>query len=300
MNVVIAGGSGFIGRTLAEELLGAGSSVEILTRKPDAARLPAGARALRWDPSQPGDWTRRIQAADAIINLCGEGVADGRWSERRKKAILESRVDSTRALVSALAAAGPRPAVLVNASAVGYYGSSGGAADEKTARGDGFLAEVCQAWESEARRAEARGARVVLLRIGVVLGRDGGALKRMLLPFKLGLGGRLGSGEQAFPWIHVRDVAGLVGHALAREGLSGPVNAVAPGAATNAEFTRALGSALGRPAVFPVPAFVLKAALGEMSGMLLEGRPVTPAAALASGYAFRFPRLDKALEDLVG
>ena len=295
MKTVIAGGSGFVGRALAASLLEAGHQVTVLTRRPGRTKLPPGAVEAAWDPTRPGDWALTLEGADAVINLSGAGIADGRWSPARKRELLESRTIPTRAIVDALERSKRRPAVFVNASAIGAYGSVGGPADEGTKDGSGFLADLCAAWEAEARRAESLGVRTVLLRIGVVLGKDGGALKRMLLPFKLGLGGRLGSGTQWFPWVHIDDVCGLTLEALRDTRYRGPVNAVAPGSVTNAEFTRALARAVHRPAVFPVPGPILRALLGEMSGMLLEGRRVDPAFAVAKGYSFRKPEIDGAL-----
>ncbi len=296
MKVVIAGGTGFIGRTLARKLSSRGHEVCVLTRQDAPGDIPAGARALRWNPQNPGDWTQEVQRADAVVNLCGAGIADGRWTKARRKILLDSRVEATRALADAVGRGG----VLINASAVGFYGYSGDTADEKSPKGRGFLADICEAWENEARRAEQRGARVVLLRIGVVLGKNGGALAKMLAPFKLGLGGRLGSGRQWFPWVHEQDLAGLIEQSLADARYRGPVNAVAPEAVDNAVFTKELAGALRRPAVFPVPGFALKLLLGEMSQMLLEGRRVNPTAALANGYQFKFPTIETALKDVLG
>lgn len=295
MDIVIAGGAGFIGRKLTERLIGQGHRVTALTRRPERACAPSGVKLMAWNPEKPdGRWRRAIQDAEAVVNLAGEGIADGRWTPARKKRLLDSRVESTNAVVDALG----RASVLINASAVGFYGRFGDAATERTPKGEGFLADVCEGWEREALRARDFGTRTVLLRLGVVLGRDGGALKKMLLPFNLGIGGRLGSGKQWFPWVHEDDVVGLIEAALKDKIYDGPVNVVAPGAVQNDAFTSALARALRRPAIFPAPAFALRLVLGEMAGMLLEGRRVVPAAAQANGYAFRFADIDSALSDL--
>lgn len=287
MNVVIAGGTGFVGRALARRLREEGHGVTVLSRR-------GGGEGVRaWDPAREGEWFELVRRADAVVNLCGAGVADRPWTAARRRVLLESRTVPTRALALACR----RGSTLVNASAVGYYGPSGDAVDEASPAGAGFLAGLCERWEAEARRAELLGARVVLLRLGVVLGRGGGALSRMLPPFRLGLGGRLGSGRQPFPWVHLDDAAGLLARAALDGAWRGPVNATAPGGVDNAAFTAALGRALRRPAVLPVPGFVLRAALGEMSSMLLEGRRVEPAAAAALGYRFAYPEIGPALAE---
>jgi uncharacterized protein (TIGR01777 family) len=295
MNVLVAGGTGFIGSRLLKSLRGDGHAVTLLTRSAvKAEKFKAdGVAALVW--SGP-EWAKALETTDAVINLAGEGVADGRWSAARKRRILDSRVESTRSLVAAIEKTGNRPKVLINASAVGFYGPRDREGiDESVPAGKGFLPDVCVAWEREALKAQSSGLRVVLLRIGVVLGRDGGALPRMLLPFRLGLGGRLGSGDQWFPWVHVDDVVGLAKEALTNAALSGPVNVAAPESATNAQFTAELGSLLHRPTIAPVPAFALKLLLGEMSEMMLTGQRVVPRAAEKAGYRFKFPRLQECL-----
>lgn len=299
MDIVLAGGSGFIGGHLARALLVAGHRVTVLTR--GGRGTAPGAREVGWDGRSGGAWEEALASCDAVVNLCGAGVADRPWTQARRRELVESRLAPTRALVEALARAPKKGRVLVNASAVGLYGDAGTRElPESAPRGAGFLADLCAQWEAAALGAAEHGARVVLLRIGVVLGADGGALGRMLLPFKFALGGRLGSGSQYMPWIHVDDVVGLVLKAVSDPALAGPVNAVAPGAATNAEFTRALGAALGRPTPFPVPAFALRLVLGDMSSILLDSQKVVPAAALKAGYGFRHPEIGPALRDAAG
>jgi uncharacterized protein (TIGR01777 family) len=293
IKVVIAGGGGFLGKRLTRELRRRGDRATVLSRS-------ALDGAVRWDGRGGGAWEEELEGADAVVNLCGAGVADRPWTRARRKELEDSRFLSTRALVEAIGRRSRKPRVLVNASAVGWYGDRGEESlREDAAPGYGFLADLCARWEAEARRAEAHGVRTVLLRIGVALGADGGALQRMLLPFKLGLGGRLGGGAQWMPWVHADDVVGLTLASIENDRFRGPVNAVAPEAIRSVEFTRELGRALNRPTPFPVPAAVLRLALGDMSQILLASQRVAPAAALAAGYSFRHPRLDEALRSIV-
>jgi uncharacterized protein len=297
MRITIAGGTGFIGGALVEALIARGDRPTLLTRDPEAAQARWGAKAAfaAWDGRNDGDWVKTLDGADAVVNLSGASIAGGRWTPARKLVLIKSRVESTRALVSALSRAARRPKVLVNASAVGFYGDApDGVSTETSPQGRDFLAALCGQWEREALAAEPLGARVVLARLGVVLG-PGGALAKMALPFKLFLGGPVGTGRQPLPWIHLEDAVGALLFALDREDLSGPVNVVAPGGASNREFSAALGRALGRPSWAPVPAFALELALGEMSGMLLKGQNAVPKKLLAAGYAFKHETADSAL-----
>jgi hypothetical protein len=287
MRVLVTGGTGFIGGPVCRALRSAGHAVMVVTRHPEAGREDE----VSWE--RVGE---AVRAADAVVNLAGEPIADGRWTPLRKERIRESRVMATRAVVDAVAESSPRPSVLVSGSAVGYYGARGDEPlDETSEAGTGFLAGVCQAWEQEAMRAEPLGLRVVRLRIGVVLSNDGGALARMLPPFRAFVGGPLGSGRQWMSWIHRDDVVGLVLAALGSTRLRGAVNATAPQPVTNRDFAEALGHALGRPALLRVPALALRLALGEMADMLLSGQRVFPAAAERGGYRWRFPDLARAL-----
>ena len=287
MRVLVTGGTGFIGQAVCHALRGAAHTVTIVSRDP----AHAAGTAVGWNAVG-----QAVAAADALVNLAGEPIAAGRWGPVRKEAILQSRVNATRALVDAAGAAAQRPGVLVSASAVGYYGARDDEVlDETAGPGTGFLAEVCQAWEREASRAEALGLRVVRLRIGMVLAGDGGALARMLPPFRAFVGGRLGNGRQWMSWIHRGDLTGLVVEAVANEGYRGAVNATAPQPVRNREFVAALGRVLVRPATVPVPGVVLRLALGEMADMLLTGQRVLPRAAERLGYRWQYPEVLGAL-----
>ncbi len=299
MRALVTGATGFIGRALIARL----GEVVVLSR--DAARtklrLPA-VEAHVWEPASKPPPSAALRGADVVFNLAGEALADGRWSAGKKARIRESRVLGTRNLVAGLAALDPdlRPRVLVSASAVGYYGDRGDEAlDEGSTVGQGFLADVCNAWEQEAMAAERLDIRVVLIRIGIVLARGGGALDRMLIPFKMGVGGRLGGGRQWMSWIAIDDVVGILLHAAGNDHIRGAMNAVAASPVTNADFTQALGRAVRRPAVLPVPQAVLRIAFGEMSELLLASQKVFPRVAHSTGYTFRHPELAGALDAMV-
>jgi uncharacterized protein (TIGR01777 family) len=274
VNITLTGATGFIGRALAVRLSAAGHKVQ-----PYSLRAP-----------------QALQASDAVIHLAGEPIAQ-RWTSEAKRRIRESRVEGTRRLIAAL----PAPAsVFICSSAVGFYGSRGDEIlTETSPPGTGFLAELCVEWERAADEAQAHGMRVVKLRTGMVLGGRGGALGRMLPAFRLGVGGRLGSGRQWMPWIHLDDHLDLVEFALAQAGVSGPLNAVAPNPVTNRDFTATLARTLGRPAFLPAPAFALKAMFGEMACVLLQSQRVIPRAALDAGFEFRHPELGPALQDIL-
>ena len=292
MRVLVTGGTGLVGRPACDALRAAGHAVTIVSREP--GRVPA--RAIGWDGLRAA-----MPETDAIVNLAGESVAGGRWTAARKAAIRRSRVEATRALVDAAAAASPRPKVLVNASAVGYYGAHGDEPlDETAAAGTDFQARLCVEWEAEARRAEALGVRVVVVRLGVVLAPDGGALSALLLPFRAGLGGPIGGGRQWISWVHRDDVVGLLREAVGNTEYAGPVNATSPNPVTNRDFARALGRALHRPTVLPVPGIGLRLLMGEMATMLLTGQRVLPKVAERRGYAWQQPELPAALERCVG
>lgn len=295
MKITISGASGLIGRRLLKTLAADGHTIQVLSRHA-GTNMPGNIRVFVWDPTKgepPGD---ALRDADAIVHLAGEPVAQ-RWNDDVKRRIRESRVFGTTNLVNALARLDRRPSTLICASATGYYGSRGDEIlTEASAPGSDYLADVCIAWERAAQGAEALGMQVVRVRTGVVLDARGGALAKMLPPFKMGVGGRIGSGRQWMSWIHADDLAGIFRWALAGS-VGGPVNGVAPNPVTNADFTKALAGALKRPALFPVPAFGLKALFGEMSEVLLGSQRVAPKAAEAGGYRFQFPEVGAALAD---
>lgn len=302
MKVLVTGATGFIGRPLVKRLLSEGQEVTVLTRGPLRAemRLPAGCTFTAW-----GEGYRVPPAAldgcEVIVHLAGDGVAAGRWSAARKASILSSRVDTTRALVAAIAALPRerRPRAFVGASAIGYYGDRGSEIlGEDSLPGAGFLADVCRAWEAEVGAASDLGVRTAILRIGIVLGREGGALASVLPPFRAGLGGRIGDGRQWMSWIHLDDMVELLHAAATREDVHGVLNAVAPHPVTNVAFTSALAEAVERPARLPVPSSLLRLAMGEMAVVLLSSQRVEALAATGLGLRFRFPELDPALADL--
>jgi uncharacterized protein (TIGR01777 family) len=299
MKIVISGGTGFLGQPLASALARDGHSVAILSRAPSGGTTSGGARVLSWTPdgTAAATWAADIDDADAVINLAGEPIAARRWTAAQKQRILDSRVLATRSLAEAVQRASRPPAVFVSGSAVGYYGPlQDQIVTEETPPGDDFLARVCVRWEAEAMRAASARTRVVCVRTGLVLERNGGALPQMLPPFRFGVGGPVGSGRQYWPWIHRQDWIDLVRFALATSGVSGPMNASAPHPARSVEFAKALGRAMHRPALLPAPGFALKLLLGEMAdGLLLSGQRAIPAKAQSHGYTFAFADLDRAL-----
>jgi uncharacterized protein (TIGR01777 family) len=296
MKAAISGASGLIGSALRASLARGGHEVSALVR-----RAPRGADEIAWDPQRGTIDAGRLEGLDAVVHLAGEGIASGRWSAARMERIRSSRERGTALVAGAVARLARKPRVLLCASAIGYYGDRGEEwLDESSSQGRGFLAGVCAAWEAAADPARAAGVRVVHLRFGVVLSAAGGALARMLLPFRLGVGGRLGSGRQYMSWITLDDALAALQRVLASEELRGAVNAVSPGPVTNAEFTAALGRALHRPAVLPVPAFALRLALGGLADeALLASARVRPRVLEAAGHAFLHPQLDGALQHVL-
>jgi len=302
MDVVVTGGTGFIGRALCISLQQAGHRVTVLTRRPqEVTRLCGRAvTAVEWVEGGAGAWESILERADAVINLAGAPIADARWTIARKRLLTDSRVSTTRLLVEALSRRSSKPRTLISASGIGYYGASDDRVlDEGAPRGRGFLADLCLEWETAALEAAAFGTRVVTLRTGMVLEQDGGALPKMLLPFRLFAGGPIMPGTQWVSWIHRRDHIGLIQWALTTEAVSGPVNAVAPGAVTMKTFCEELGQVLRRPSWLPVPGFALEAALGELGTLMTTGQRVSPVKALAGGYQFQYPMLEPALRAIL-
>jgi len=301
MRVTLTGATGLIGRQLIAALRGRGDEITILSRDPGKAEQTlSGVRAVAWNPLADPAPVSALADADAVIHLAGEPVAQ-RWNDAVKERIRVSRSTGTANLVAGLRAADPRPRVLVSASASGYYGDRGAEPlTESAAPGTDFLAEVCRAWEDAATAAESLGLRVTRVRTGVVLTSDGGALKTMLPPFKAGVGGPVAGGRQYIPWIHLDDLVGIYLAALDGDGWSGAVNGCAPGAVTNKAFSHALGHALHRPAVMPVPGFAIRALYGQMAEIVTGSQRMVPERTLALGYAFRHPDLDEALHSALG
>jgi len=298
VNVAVSGASGLIGAALIASLEAGGHRAIPLVRR---APRP-GEDALRWDPASGTITPAGPSVADAIVHLAGESLIGLRWTADKKRRIRESRTIATRLLVQTLTRLAKPPAVLVCASGVGYYGSRGDEVlSEESRPGTGFLADLAREWEAATATAIAQGIRVVNLRLGVVLSAHGGALAKMLTPFRLGLGGVIGDGAQWMSWIALDDVIGAIRHALTTDALRGPLNVVAPAPVTNAEFTRTLGRALGRPTLVPLPAFAARLALGEMADeMLLTSQRAVPARLQATGYRFRYPTLEDALRAVLG
>jgi uncharacterized protein (TIGR01777 family) len=295
MNVLISGATGLIGSALIPELEAGGHRITRLTRSPE------GDDDIRWDPSA-GKIDGTLEGIDAVVHLAGESIAEGRWTPEKKRRIMESRKEGTRLLAETLAELPTPPKVMVSASAVGYYGDRGNELLREDSRpGSDFLAEVCQAWEAAADPARQAGIRVVHPRFGIVLSPKGGALGRTLPIFKLGGGGRIGSGRQWWSWVALDDVVGAILHALTNDPVEGPVNVGSPNPLTNAEYTRVLGRVLNRPTIFPLPAPAARLALGEVAdALLLASQRMEPARLKETGYEFRYPELEDALRHLLG
>ncbi|MHB1418378.1 MAG: TIGR01777 family oxidoreductase [Bacillota bacterium] len=302
MNVLIFGGTGFIGRNLTDELLTNGYKVFVVTRNSQKTVNSLGnkVQVIEWDNHSPLSSTNEIEEIDVVINLAGESIGKRRWSKSVKHEILASRIKTTRAIVAAISNRTIKPKVLINASAVGYYGPRQD--DEITEvgeAGEDFLAQVCRDWENEAYKVQNDLVRVVTIRTGVVLGNEG-ALNRMIMPFKFYIGGPLGTGNQWISWIHIKDLTGLIRFVIEHQELNGPINATAPEPVTMKNFCRVLGAVMHRSSWLPVPELILKISLGQMAEMLLHGQRVVPNKITGAGFEFRFPKLSSALGDVLG
>jgi uncharacterized protein len=300
MKIVIAGGSGQIGKTLVAELAARRHIVTILSRKSYNSPISDKIAIKNWDGQKLGDWCKAIENADVIINLSGASIASGRWTKHRKKELLESRINSTRILAQAVSIANSRPSIFLNASAVGYYGNTGDIElNENLQKGTGFLSDLCGSWEQEALNIRKFGLRVALLRTGVVLDKNGGALKRMILPYRLFAGGHLGSGQQWIPWIHIEDLIKAVIFIIETESLNGPINLTSPNPVTNRIFAINLGKLLHRPSWFTIPSFLLRMILGEIASVVLEGQRALPSKLLSAGFTFKYPSIEIALTEIL-
>ncbi|KPL58723.1 TIGR01777 family oxidoreductase [Rossellomorea vietnamensis] len=299
MKIAITGGTGFVGRALTEELLKHQHEVMILTRNPDKYEAQPGVTYVKWlsDGARPEEM---LEGIHAFINLAGESINSGRWTDERKKRIINSRINSTREVINIIKALREKPLCLINASAIGYYPSSktNTYTEASTETADNFLGETVQIWEKEAAKAAQIGIRVAYTRFGIILGRDEGALPRIALPYKMFVGGTVGSGEQWMSWIHIKDIARAVHFVAETEGIEGPVNVTAPSPVTMKEFGKTLGTVLGRPHWIPVPSLALKVAMGEMSALVLEGQKVLPSVLSEHGFQFQYPELKSALKDI--
>jgi uncharacterized protein len=299
MKLIITGATGFIGSVLVERLRKQSHSLVLLSRKPLSRQNTSREEWLTWEPGIGGAWEQAIDGADGIINLAGEPIAAKRWTKAQKEKLRTSRIDTTRSLVNAVAKARVKPRFMISSSAVGYYGSRGDETlTEESPPGNDFLSRLCVEWEDGARKAEGHGVRLALLRTGIVLGKGKGALAKMVPPFKMFLGGRLGSGKQWMPWIHIDDEVGLIQFLIETEKARGAFNATAPNPVTMSEFSSALGKVLNRPSWAPVPASALTLFLGEMADMLLAGQHALPAAAERLGFRFKYTNVVNALASL--
>jgi uncharacterized protein (TIGR01777 family) len=301
MKVIITGSGGLVGRALVRSLLADGHSVTRLVRGGTQQFRAPGSAAVEWNPESGTVDAKELEGHDAAVHLAGEPVAEGRWDDEKKRRILESRVKGTRLLAETLARLNEKPRVMVSASAIGFYGDRGAEVmREESASGEGFLSEVCREWEKATLAASQAGIRVVHLRIGFVLSGEGGGLPRMLTPFKMGVGGKVGSGRQYLSWITLEDLVRVIRRAIEDETLRGPVNAVAPGAVTNEEFTKALGHVLGRPTILPVPVFALRLAFGEVAdAVMLSSTRVEPARLKEAGFDFKDSEIEGALRHVL-
>lgn len=302
MRILMTGGTGLIGRALCSALVTDGHLVTVLSRTPDSSRdMPKGVTVEEWDAETTQGWGHLMNGVDGVVNLAGAGIADAPWTDKRKHLIRESRIQAGLALQKAIEAAEKKPQVLIQASAVGYYGQDHGdeIITESSPAGHDFLAKVCYDWEMSTAPVTRMGVRRVVIRTGIVLSNKGGAFPKIKLPFKFFAGGALGNGKQWMPWIHIHDEVRAIQHLLTHENASGAYNLAAPNPVTNKSFSQILGAQMGRPALLPAPAFALKAVLGEMSTILLDGQRALPEKLEESGYVFTFPTAQEALGQLV-
>lgn len=302
MKILITGAAGLIGSKICKELLRRNYEITAFTRNVESAKrkLPEVKNFVLWNYKNPDEWESEISGKDVVIHLAGANISGKRWNENYKKIILQSRGISTRNLVNAIKRVSVKPSVFISSSAVGYYGNCGDEIlTEENKAGNDFLANVCKAWEDEAEKVEAAGVRRVSIRTGIVLSAEDGALKKMLLPFKLFAGGPLGNGKQWFPWIHIEDLVGIYLNAIDNGNLKGSINAASPGIVTMKEFARTLGKVLRRPSIFPIPKLIMKITAGEVAEYAIMSQRVSVNKILDSGYRFKFEKLEGALRDLL-
>jgi uncharacterized protein (TIGR01777 family) len=301
MRVIIAGGTGLIGKPLCGALLSDGHEVIVLSRNPARVKgMPAGVTLQQWDSQSATGWGHLADGAGALINLAGAGIADGRWSDERKAEIMNSRIAAGKAMVEAIEAAKQKPAVLIQSSAVGYYGPRGDEViTEQSSPGGDFLARVCFEWEASTAKADKWGVRRPVIRTGIVFSNDGGAFPRLVLPFRLFAGGKVGSGRQWYPWIHITDEVRAIVFLLQEEKANGPFNLAGPAPVTNQDLAATIGKVLGRPAFFPTPGFALQAAFGEMATVILDGQRAVPQRLQELGFVFKYPTAEEALRELL-
>jgi hypothetical protein len=300
MRIIITGGSGMIGKALAIELIEAGHEVIVLSRNPFPGIVPGGVGVEKWDAETGHGWASLITEDTAIVNFAGAGLAEGRWTDERKAEILKSRINAGQAVVDGIQSADSKPRVVIQASAVGYYGPRGDEElTESSSSGDDFLADVCQQWEESTQPVEEMGIRRAITRSGVVLSTKDGAFPRMLLPFKLFVGGPIGSGQQWMPWIHIHDEVRAVRFLIENEASQGVYNLTAPNPVTNGQFATIMGNVMRRPGIVPVPAFVMQTLFGELSTVLLDGQRAVPHRLLEEGFTFEYNELEAAIRDLL-
>jgi uncharacterized protein (TIGR01777 family) len=303
MKIVITGGTGFIGRALVGELTGAGHQVVALSRNAEKGRRVLGDIAVvaQWDGKSASGWAEHADSTGAIVNLAGESISSGRWTRSKKARILKSRLDAGQAVVEAILNAGRKPKVVIQSSGIGYYGPRSDEVDESSAAGSGFLPQVAQEWEASTKKVQEMGVRQIVVRTGVVLGKSGGALPRLLTPFRLFIGGPLGNGKQYFPWIHLRDEVKAIRFLAESEKLEGPFNLVAPESLTMKDFSVMLGKVMKRPSWLKVPGFALRLVFGQMAEeVLLSGQRALPRRLMQAGYEFAYPSLEPALREILG